>query len=310
MLKLSRRMLLQAGAMGVAATAHAAGPPVWLDMDQQALDDAYDQAKYAPNIQQVIKRYAANSDIARQRLGPPLRFAYGPGPEEGLDLYPTTAANAPIAIFLHGGAWRGQHARDYAFAAELFVRAGVHHVVPDFVNVGMTGGDLMPMADQVRRAIAWVYQNATRFNANPDRIHLIGHSSGAHLAGVAMITDWQAMGLPADVIKSGLLCSGMYDLKPVRLSARSRYVRFTDEMEEALSTQRHLDLINAPIILAYGTLETPEFQRQSRDFHTALVAANKRVELVTGAFYNHFEMAETLASPYGVLGRAVLTQIG
>ena len=68
-----------------------------------------------------------------------------------------------------------------------------------------------------------------------------GHSSGGHLAGVALITDWQKdFGVPADVIKGALLCSGMYDLKPVRLSARSSYVKFTDEMEHALSTQRHL----------------------------------------------------------------------
>lgn len=53
-------------------------PKVWLDMDQKALDDAYDQAKYAPNIQQVIKRYASVSDAMRARVGEPKRVAYGP----------------------------------------------------------------------------------------------------------------------------------------------------------------------------------------------------------------------------------------
>ena len=54
------------------------GPLVWLDMDQKALDDAYDQPKYAPNIQQVIKRYASVSDAMRARVGNPKRAAYGP----------------------------------------------------------------------------------------------------------------------------------------------------------------------------------------------------------------------------------------
>jgi arylformamidase len=166
------------------------------------------------------------------------------------------------------------------------------------------------MANQVRRAIAWVYRNAASFGGDPNRIHLYGHSSGAHLAGVAMVTDWRGLyDLPADVIKTGLLCSGMYDLRPVRLSARSRYVNFTDEMEARLSTQRHIDRFAAPVVLAYGTLETPEFQRQSRDFATALRAAGKRVELLVGNHYNHFEIVETLASPYGLLGRAALAQI-
>jgi len=293
-----------------ADAASASGPAVWLDMDQQALDDAYDQSKYAPNRSQIIERYASTSDIARARLGAPRRIAYGPTAIETLDLYPAAAANAPIAIFIHGGAWQRGLAKDFAFAAELFVRAGVHYVVPDFINVVEAGGDLMPMADQVRRAIAWVYRNAAGFGGDPDRIHLYGHSSGAHLAGVAMVTDWSGMhGLPAGIIKTGLLCSGMYELRPVRLSARSRYVRFTDHMEAALSTQRHADRFGAPVVLAFGTLETPEFQRQSRDFAAALRAAGKPVEVLVGNHYNHFEIAETLASPYGLLGRAALAQI-
>jgi arylformamidase len=290
--------------------AKASAPVVWLDMDQQALDDAYDQSKYAPNRSQIVERNASNSDIARERLGAPRRIAYGPTAKEALDLYLAAAPNAPISIFVHGGAWQRGLAKNSAFPAELFVRTGAHYVVLDFINVIEASGDLMPMANQVRRAIAWVYRNAASFGGDPNRIHLYGHSSGAHLAGVAMVTDWRGLyDLPADVIKTGLLCSGMYDLRPVRLSARSRYVNFTDEMEARLSTQRHIDRFAAPVVLAYGTLETPEFQRQSRDFATALRAAGKRVELLVGNHYNHFEIVETLASPYGLLGRAALAQI-
>ncbi len=112
--------------------------------------------------------------------------------------------------------------------------------------------------------------------------------------------------MPTNVIKGGLLVSGMYDLKPVRLSKRSKYVNFTDEIEQALSSQRHLDKLNAPIIVAYGTQETPEFQRQSRDFAAAVKAAGKPVELIVGEGFNHFEMQETLGNPYGIAGRAAL----
>jgi arylformamidase len=67
----------------------------------------------------------------------------------------------------------------------------------------------------------------------------------------------------------------LYDLKAVRLSARSKYVNITDEIEEALSTQRHLAKIRTPLVLAHGTYETPEFQRRTRDFAAALKAVNK-----------------------------------
>jgi arylformamidase len=76
-----------------------------------------------------------------------------------------------------------------------------------------------------------------------------------------------------------------------------------------MSAQRHLDRLNAPVVLAHGTLETPEFQRQSRDFAAAVKAAGKPVQLLVGSGYNHFEMLETLASPYGLLGRAALEQM-
>ncbi len=288
----------------------AKGPRVWLDMDQAELDAAYDQSLYAPNLQQIVKRYATNSEGVRARLGAPRRYAYGPTPIEGLDVWLTKRANAPVNIFIHGGAWRGGLAKDNAFPAELFVHAGAHYVVPDFAWIQDVGGSLMPIAEQVRRAVVWVYRNAHTFGGDPNRLFVSGYSSGGHLAGVILTTDWvKDFNLPADTVKGGLCCSGMFDLKPVRLSARSRYVKFTDEMEQALSPQRHLDKLNAPLIVAHGTFETPEFQRQSRDFAAAVKAAGKPVQFLVGEGYNHFEMYETLANPYGLLGRAVLEQM-
>jgi arylformamidase len=292
------------------AAARAKGPRVWLDLDQAELDAAYDQSAWAPNREQLLRRHAAQSEAVRKRLGAPLRYAYGPTPVEGLDVYVTRSVGAPVNILIHGGAWRAGLARNYAYVAELFVRAGAHLVVPDFAAVQDVGGSLVPMGEQVRRAVAWVHRNASRFGGDPARLYVSGHSSGAHLAGVVLTTNWaRDFNLPPDVVKGGLCSSGMYDLKPVRLSARSSYVKFTDEMEAVLSPQRHLDRLNAPLIVSYGTLESPEFQRQARDFAAAIQAAGKSVELLIGDDYNHFEIFETLATPYGLLGRAVLEQM-
>lgn len=283
------------------------GPRVFLDMDQQELDDAYTQINYAPNQPQILARYASNSAAMRARLGEPQRVAYGAAPIEQLDLYAAPAANAPICVFLHGGAWRTGEAKTHSFSAEMFVRAGVHFAALDFDNVVATGGDLMPIAGQVRRGVAWVYNNAATLGADPRRLYVCGHSSGAHLAGVVLTTDWAGdFGLPADIVRGGMLNSGMYDLRPVRLSARSDYVNFTDTVVEALSPQRHVDRLTCPIRVSHGTLESPEFVRQARDFVAAANAAGKSAELLVGEGYNHFEILETLANPYGVLGRAAL----
>ena len=286
------------------------GPRVWLDMDQAELDDAYDQSVYAPNGRQISARNASNSELTRQRLGPPRRVAYGPSEIEKLDIYIARRANAPINVYIHGGAWRGGNARDHGYAAEMFVGAGAHFVVPDFVKVQDAGGSLFAMVEQVRRAVAWTYRNAASFGGDANRLYVSGRSSGAHLGGVVAITDWKKdFGLPADTVKGYTLSSGMYDLRAPRLSKRGNYVKFTDEMEQALSTQRHLDRIVAPIVLVYGSLETPEFKRQTREFAEALKNAGKQVKLVYAEGYNHYEIAETIANPYGFVGRAILEQM-
>jgi arylformamidase len=101
----------------------------------------------------------------------------------------------------------------------------------------------------------------------------------------------------------------MYDLYPVSLSARSSFVNFTAEVVEALSPQRHLDKLVASVIVAHGTLETPEFQRQNREFAAAAKAAGKAIEFIVLNGCNHFEVLESLGNPYGLLGRAVLRQM-
>src|SRR4051794_13064403 len=94
------------------------GPLVWLNMDQQALDAAYDQGRYAPNRDQVLGRYALNSERARAFLGEPGRVTYDPSAIERLDVFRTTREPAPVAIFVQGGGWRGGSAALYAFLAE------------------------------------------------------------------------------------------------------------------------------------------------------------------------------------------------
>ncbi len=290
---------------------HEKGPRVFLDYDQIELDAAYDQAVYQPNILQLNKRWASNSARTRARIGEPLRCAYGETPIEQLDIFRTDKPNAPIFIFIHGGAWIRGDAASYSAMAETFIGAGAHFVVPDFINVADAGGSLFPMSEQVCRAIAWVYRHAESFGGDPDRIYVGGQSSGAHLAAVALTTDWpRTFDVPADVVKGGLCTSGMYELAPVRLSARANYVKFTDPMVERLSPIRHLDRLCAPLIVSYGTYESPEFIRQAKEFAAAVRDVGKLRELIVGENYSHLDFPETLCSPYGVLGAAVLEMMG
>jgi arylformamidase len=322
----SRAALLGAAA-GMAATAaagpaaaaeachvgppdHVRGPLVFLNYDQAELDAAYDQSAYAPLAAQIQARIRANAEAARVRLGEPLRVAYGPTAIEKLDIYRTHRPHAPIFVFIHGGAWKGKSAFNAGAYAESLVAHGATFIAPDFVAVDDAGGDLNVMADQVRRAVAWIWKNAATFGGDRDRLYVGGHSSGGHLSGVVHVTDWTAYGLPPAPLKGGMCMSGMYELAPVALSKRNAYVNFTPATLEALSSQRHIDRIHAPLVVSYGTFETPEFQRQNREFAAAVKAAGKPVQLVVGTGYNHYEMEESLGNPYAPNGRAALTLMG
>lgn len=286
----------------------ATSPPdpavkAWRDLDQASLDQAYDQAHWAPNMAEVLQRYADRSERFRAEFGPPRRLAYGPTEIEALDFFDCGRPGAPLLVFFHGGAWRSGKARDYAFVARPFVRAGVHVAVPDFAWVQDCGGDLRPVVEQARRALAWVHAHAQRLSGDGQRIHLCGHSSGAHLAALLATTDWTGRGLPADLVKGALLCSGMYELEPVRRSARSRYVRIDDDAVQTLSPIRQLAHARQPLMVAWGAHESPEFRRQGSEFAGAAQARGIDVRALEVADVNHFELLETFADPDAPLGR-------
>src|SRR6266550_1855035 len=97
---------------------HPKGPLVFMNYDQIELDAAYDQSAYAPLAGQIQARRTTNSEEVRRRLGEPRRESYGPSTVEKLDIFRTAHANAPVFIFVHGGAWLGGNAKEYHFAAE------------------------------------------------------------------------------------------------------------------------------------------------------------------------------------------------
>src|SRR6185503_6787648 len=142
---------------------HPKGPLAFMNYDQIELDAAYDQSAYAPLGYQITERRASNSAETRRRLGAPRREAYGPTEIEKLDIFRTSQPNAPILIFVHGGAWLSGSASEYHFAAENYVNAGAHYIALDFIAVEAAKGDIRTMADQVKRAIVWVYKNAASF---------------------------------------------------------------------------------------------------------------------------------------------------
>jgi arylformamidase len=170
----------------------------------------------------------------------------------------------------------------------MVAHAGAYYVALDFALLPSVTLDVM--VAQVCRGIEWAYRNLA------EDVVVCGHSSGAHLAGVAITR--------LAFIRSALLVSGIYDLLPVRLSARNEYVRLDDTLEHEYSPIRHAERIRCPVTVAWAEHEAAEFARQSREFAEKLQAPT-----ILGHGMNHFEIIETLADAGAPLGAAALRML-
>lgn len=281
--------------------------PVFLDYTQDALDKAYDQRVWAPNAPEVIARYASDSAAVRQKY-PPKTERYGESEAETLDVFaPAGARELPVMVFIHGGAWRALGREDASAPAPTFVESGCLYVALNFANIPVVR--LPEMAAQCQRAFLWLHKNIARFGGDPQRIFVSGHSSGGHLCGVMLTSDWPALGAPRDLIKGGVAMSGMYELYPVMLSARSSYIKISQDELAGLSAMRHLDRIACNVIVAFGDKESPEFQRQSNEFATALAGMGRLTRRVVLPGRNHFVVPEELNDAKTELSQAVLTMM-
>ncbi len=284
-------------------------PKVWRNLSQAQLDWAYDQANHAPNRIEVLESIAHKSALSRAQVPKPLRLAYGHQASEQLDWYRCEIDHAPVVFFVHGGAWKSGTAQDNALFVHWILAKGCHVVVPDFDPVTSVDGDLSHLAKQVQAALFFTHQHCAVHRAHPQQIIVVGHSSGAHLSACLATRDWRAMGLTSHPVAALLCCSGMYELEPVSLSARSQYVQFNARVVEDLSPLRHLEAFQMPVSLLCGGLESPEFIRQFEAFKEALLAKKHALQAHWVPGLNHFEMLETLHDEQSIHAKALAALI-
>ena len=226
------------------------------------VERGYNLREAFPDHPAWFARYAADSEAARAALRPQLDLRYGSRPKETLDLFvPASPARATF-VFLHGGYWRALDKNDFSFVAPPFVADGIAVAVVNY--------DLCPavsIADIVvecRRALVWLVRHAPAHGANAERIVVAGHSAGGHLAATLFATDWSAEGLGRNPLVGGVSLSGVHDLLPLVLFSYNVDLKLDEAEAARLSPARLQPRTTAPLLIAVGADETPEFLRQSR----------------------------------------------
>lgn len=249
-----------------------------------------------PNHPEILARWARQSQAARLHADCQSDLAYGDAADERLDFFRAKHRGAPLLVFIHGGWWRTLDKADFSFVAPPFIDTGV--------NVALTNYTLAPAASireivrQQLRALAWLYRNADTLGFDRDRIVVAGHSAGAHLAAMMMAALWPVYDahLPYNLIKAGILLSGLYDLKPV-LSADfvNTDLKLRPQDIAPLSPANLPQAQAIPFVTAAGGLESEEFRRQ-----TALIGqAWKTSHLgeIRLPHADHFTICDSFATP-------------
>jgi arylformamidase len=137
---------------------------------RSSLDQAYDQAVWAPQLKE-LQAYDSTSSAAVRKVLPPRTERYGKSDIELIDIF--TPANA-------------------SGVAPTVVGRGAAYLTPDSNNVKQVR--LPDMIEQCRSAVEWAVRNAASFGGDPNRVYTSGHSSGSHLASCVLTTDWTKRG--------------------------------------------------------------------------------------------------------------------
>jgi arylformamidase len=267
------------------------------------LDYNYDQRALVTNWEEYFHYNTTESERVRAKLECRLDIAYGPADDQILDVFPAAGSDTPVVVYIHGGAWTRMHKDANSHPAESFVAAGAAFVSVDFGLVPEVTLD--EQVGHNRAAIEWVFRNCRDFGADPARLYIAGHSSGGHIVGM-MLAQGQ---FPPGMIKGALACSGIYELEPVRLSARNQYLHLDDGAVERLSPIRHLPDRGCPLIVGYGGGEHQEFRRQSIEFAAAWRARGFECQEFELAGLNHFDVAQQFNNPESAILEAMFAMM-
>jgi arylformamidase len=188
-------------------------------------------------------------------------------PAERLDVFlpdEPGSAPAPVLVHIHGGYWRALDKRDQSFVAAPFTAAGAMVVVPNYALCPQVR--IADIVMQMVQALAWVWRHAAEHGGDPHRIVVTGHSAGGHLAAMTLACRWNAFAadLPADLVRSAVAVSGLFDLEPLR---HAPFLAPDLRLDEALARKLSPAALPAPagpLHALVGGDEKPEFQRQNR----------------------------------------------
>lgn len=224
---------------------------------------------------------------------------YGPHARHVLDVYvpKQRAAALPVVVFFYGGSWRNGERADYLFAAEALASRGYMAIVPDY--------RLYPevrfpaFIEDGAKAVRWALDNAARFGGDPERLFLMGHSAGAHIATMLTLDEryLAAEGVSASRIRGTVSLAGPNAFYPSRTaSIAAVFAHLADET--VARPIEYVDGDEAPLLLLHGDDDDTVLAFNTIDLSKAIKRAGGRVRYIFYPGVGHIGILLALAKPF------------
>ena len=158
-----------------------------------------------------------NSTDQRKNIEAERNLSFAPAQHLSLDVYrPLHARGAPVVVFFYGGDWTHGKRQWYRFVGTTLAAHGVITVIPDYRKYPRVGLD--GFMQDAARAVAWAHQHAHELGGDPRNVFLMGHSSGAQIAGLLTThPSWLAAdGVSSHDLAGFIGLAGVYDFVPIR----------------------------------------------------------------------------------------------
>lgn len=230
----------------------------------------------------------------RGRMGPEARpaeggreLSYGADPRQRLDFWPAPGkTNAPLIVFIHGGGWAiGDKGHSTGSKMPFYTGQGYAFASVNYRLVPAVGPG--EQAVDVAGALARLRLDAAKLGIDPDRIVIMGHSAGAHLAALisADTSYLERAGVPIPAVRGTILLDGAgYDVAK-QMAYKSNQVQFMYDaafgndpaVQKQLSPIAHASTPNVPRWLILHVATRPDARDQSESLGRALSAAGAQV---------------------------------
>jgi arylformamidase len=263
--------------------------PDWHQMDQQTLDDSYDNHKAVPESAAMFSVWTEKSKAFRSAHPQYLDIPYGPLEREKIDYF-SAGPNTPVVIFIHGGFWQQYSKNNFSVLAEDYLNQGISVAMVDYAIAPQS--TMYQIVDSSAKAIQFIGQHILQWGGNPENVVLSGWSAGGHLATTSM------NGMK---IKAVVATSGIFELEPLIGTFLNKNLQMDLEIAKRNSPILHLPKGKIPIYLFVGESELSEMRRQSYDFANKLKERHYPVVLTEIPGKNHFTMLEQFEFQEGVV---------